>query len=352
MANISRTPSTNLHVNPVYSNFKKGIDHGAAFSARLDTLKLVNKTCEVASKALKLIPSIAAHIPFNIIDPFLKDTKRFIYLCLSFRTIKFYMENPRKAPWTIQVMNVACIGLSFFTIIDILDRLKVDVKVIHTTFKKVPFFGVLPFAGLLNLSIVTLNSMIFLRALDKHKALKIKQNKLKNQIVQNDLTTFKDFVIAKVKKYQDASLTDTSAKTQAKFTKWTNVQAIPTDYDLAAYSAERTKCLESKLQKTQLDQNSTWLTLLSSVMKVSAVVVSTFVILSGFGLAVVAGITVAMGIIEVSCDITNYFLKKKVSQFQVEPNPLPALFAKPVMVVPAWYSRYFRPFNGAPAVGA
>lgn len=78
--------------------------------------------------------------------------------------------------------------------------------------------------------------------------------------------------------------------------------------------------------------------MVSTAAKVTAVAFSTFVVLSGVGASLLVSATVTLGVVEVACEIKNFFTKKTVKSISLpdSPNPVndPILPANPDPILP------------------
>jgi|GEM_PF-4546799 len=301
--------------NFAYGQFQSGIDLGAKISVKLDDVKLLIETTETSLKLIGLISDISKFIPFETIFPFLKDGKRIIGIFLGLRSIKFFMEKPLEKSWKLIALNVAGLSLFCFTIIDVLAGFKVDFSPIHSVFKRVLVFGILPFAGLINLSTITLLGMVFLMTLDKQKRLNQEETKWKQR--QNDFSNFKIFTDLKVESYRF------KAEQQDKSKKWTAIQGSSKEA-LKLYFDGRKLRLNSKLQINRLQKTSTRISLLSTSIKISSIVFSTFVIVSGVGFPVLFGTTLTLAVLKCSLGLGNYFLKRRITHLNsnLPKNPI------------------------------
>ncbi len=347
--------SSDDNSNCLYTHFKQAIHLGNNFSNKLVPIKVFSRALDVALNILRVIPQSAEYIPFGVIDPVLKDTRRFIYFMMTFQNIKFFLENDIHTQWKLTLLNVAGLGLSTFTVIEYLRRLKIDVTGVDSTFKKVPFFGVLRYAGLLSLCNLTINSIVLSFSLERRPRLIDRKIKLQEKLSLVELATLRIYAITQInglqaqldeheRTYIEPLVTKETAKTaeeqeilrahvvkQAqvhnlvqKKQKWERVSEL-SDEQAQIFLEGRITRLTSKLEKTQLELTSNKLSLISSVVKITAIVIPTFVILAGitapvvFGVSTVVIISLTLGVIEVNCDVRNYFLKKKISNFQIAP---------------------------------
>ncbi len=140
----------------IYTGVHKGFSFGAQVSKKLETIKMVDKLGLSILKAASYVPVLVEAVPLSSIETPLKDVKLVTDFFMGFRSLEAGMAGTFAKTWKTLALNVAGLALMFFTIISALSRLKVDVNFITEMAKKVPVFGVLPFAGLMNLSLLTM----------------------------------------------------------------------------------------------------------------------------------------------------------------------------------------------------
>ena len=310
---------------------------GTDFYNLTGVYRLAQKTAEVAIKVIKLFPEFAHALPLGAADSFLKDSKRFLYFFATFPTLQFYIRGKngeeakvKKADWVTQLFNLSGVALAAIGIIDILERFQFDFQPMHNFFKKVPGIGVLPYAGILNLSLVTMTSIIFFQTRQKRQKLLLKEEKLNKQI-DFDVAGFKQFITEKCEKYENSSV---KVDKKAKWNRFAQLDQSALDN----YFKLRKDFLIKKLDKVKVEKKSASLTMVSTAAKVTAVAFSTFVVLSGVGASLLVSATVTLGVVEVACEIKNFFTKKTVKSISLpdSPNPVndPILPANPDLIIP------------------
>lgn len=310
----------------IYHSLQWTATKGMQVSKSLDPLKLLSKGAITALKVTeKVVPYFAclALIPFGTLYSPLKDVKRICNFFLAFRSFDFYLNKGAKGPWVIQVLNIAGLGLFVFTVIDLLERFKFDVSAIHNIAKKVPLFGVLPFAGLLNLCTLTLYGSIYLLGLEKKEKLNEEEERISNKI--NLWQTKRErqiHIVRKAYHYNNSNFDQLSTqeriRQEAKRASWNALRNCNEPHQNPAFFQRKVNKWELKLEKLSVEKRSNELALVSGSTKILSTLISSAALLSGVGIPLALTISLGLNVIEAACDGRNYFLKKQVPHYRFD----------------------------------
>lgn len=169
---------------------------------------VVMKTMQVSVAILSCIPSLE---PF-IMAPkqFCKEAKNFTDVIKNLKSIDGLL-NFFQLPPTLIILNLSGTLLFILSSITIIDRFKLgDVSTIKMRLASIPIFGVLPYGGLLALSVIGLMAPVILLSLEKKRKLEKEESRIKNEklafwstdLDQAKVTKKKRLVKAKLEKFR------------------------------------------------------------------------------------------------------------------------------------------------------
>ena len=110
---------------------------------------------------------------------FCKDARNFINFIKGSKSVDGILNF--QFSWRIIVLNISGMTLSIVSFLSLAERFKfLDITAIKVCLAAIPVLSVLPFGGLLSLSVVGLMSMTFLLSLDKKRKIEKEQIHIKN----------------------------------------------------------------------------------------------------------------------------------------------------------------------------
>lgn len=342
----------NSFQNVIYTSLDACVSLGCQVSKELEAVKVINKAGLAVLKAGSYVPAIANNVPIAAIETPLKDIKTFSDFFMGFRSLDALLKGNFAKNWKVLALNVSGLALMFFTTISGLGRMGVDVSLVTNLAKQVPVFGVLPFAGLLNLSLATMFGMLYLMARDAKAELEEKKEKVpaKLQFWSNPID--ESLINARIHKYREVR------PNPEKLQVWQKIQTHSTDHaeqvqfldrqieesrdnktsfdkntqtrlrfddvttKIQEFSAQKHTKWEKKLEKIELGIQSSNLTMLASAAKIAAIIIVSGAILSGVGVAAAAAFAAIMGLIEAGAGFKNYVVKSSMSEYQITPVKL------------------------------
>lgn len=317
---VSPTHYIKLPFEYAYAGIKSGVAFGAKMSFQIDLIKVINDTASVSLKAIKYAPDLKAAIPYAMLDGLVKDSKRVCNILMGLRSVDYLMEGAKDRTWLTVAMNVSGIGLFVLTVIDVAERFGVDVSVVHEAAKQVPIFGVLPFAGLLDLSLVGLYGTIFLKTWNKKPAMANAEAKLNQRIAfwqkPLDETAIKDRLqkySIQVEDKKKAMLYDENKAVLQNVLNHINDKP----QEIAQFKQDKEARCKAKLEKLQLEKHSSNLTMLGSGSKILSIIIVSGAIVSGAWIPAATILGLGLGFVKAGTGIRNYALKREIKQFQI-----------------------------------
>lgn len=133
---------------------------------------LIIRTAQLGVTTLAYAPSIDPHLPFA--KQICKDAKNFTNVIKGMKTIDAILHF--KFSWRTLVLNISGMVLLIVSAVSLLERFKlvmVMVTAIKVGLAALPIFGILPFGGLLALSIIGLMGTVFIML--REKRIKLEQ---------------------------------------------------------------------------------------------------------------------------------------------------------------------------------
>jgi hypothetical protein len=304
----------------IYSGIRSGIAMGSQLSKKLDTVKTIQMMGSSILQTAKYVPLLVTTLPISLFESPLKDIKRFCNFTMGFRSLEAMTQGKFFDPsWKIRAINIAGLALFVFTILELLERLAFDLIFIHEAFKKVPFFGVLLYAGLLDLSLLTLSGAIFLINWEKKSKLAETEEKIKEKIETWQIPLDRSRVQMRLEHYETKE--DRTNNLETKKAQW---QRIHEQFDLisgqiADFQQKKLEKWEKKLEKNSLEKRVNKISLWTGGSKIVTTLMKAAAILSGVGIPVVLGLKMILGLFETGGGLTNYFMKRSIAAYNFQP---------------------------------
>ncbi|MFI5344050.1 MAG: hypothetical protein ACHQUC_07510 [Chlamydiales bacterium] len=310
----------------ISSGIQHGVAMGSSLSKQLDIIKNVQKVGSSILKVAKYVPSLVETLPISLLETPLKDVKRFCNFFMGFRSLEAITQGRFfDRSWKIRALNIAGLALFIFTIIELLERFTINVSNIHEAFKKVPFFGVLLYAGLLDLSLLTLSGAIFLMNLDKKSKLANSEQKIHEKIETWKKPLDRSRVQTRLEHY--GTKEDESNTLETKKVQW---QRIHDQFDLltdqiADFQQKKLEKWEKKLEKIALEKRVNKIALWTGGSKIVATLMTAVAALSGVGITVALGISMIVGLLEAGGGLKSYFMKRTIAAYKFQPVIFPEI---------------------------
>lgn len=241
-------------------------------SYKLDEVKFGQKISAVSIKILEFVPLAVELLPLKTAKTVCRRIKLIINVCMFGRSANSFAEGKVNSVRML-VLNVAGVVLGIFASIEVLELCKYDMSAIHQAAASVPVFGVLPYAGLLNLALLTLFACTLLGNVEKRTGMQ-----------------------------QEWSQAD------AKFEKW-NIRLQGESSTKNVYKTQHWK-------KISLENSCNRYSIGSGVISVVGLVATTVLTLSGVGLAVIGAVGLILAAPDIYCGCKTFFLKREISHIQ------------------------------------
>jgi hypothetical protein len=309
--------------NACYQTVHNGIDKsfklGVHVNEKLVLIALVVKVGQALIRAAPLIPGAEVIIPVSDLEVPLKDGKIITDVGKGFPSLEALMNGQFAKTWKILALNVSGLALMFFAIISGLNRLKVDVSLITELAKKVPFLGVLPFAGLLNLSILTMFGTLYLMSREKLIVINSKTLPKVNQKITNWSKPINaDMINQRINYYSDYK--KNKPNHQTKLAMWEKIeQNIVPELIIKNFSDQKKTKWERKLEKINLEITSCRVQKLISAVKIASIIAVSATIIIGVGITAATTFAIALALIEAGSSIKKYNLKNSIEAYKFEP---------------------------------
>lgn len=138
---------------------------------------LILKVAQVGSTVIAFVPSIAPLLEGPVL--FCKDVKLFTGILKGFKSIDNLLNIT--FAWKVVVMQISSLTLFVISVLSFAERFELfQVTAIKVMLAAIPILGVLPFGGLLTLSLLGLSGVLLLFAIDKKNKLDLEENHLIN----------------------------------------------------------------------------------------------------------------------------------------------------------------------------
>ena len=329
---------------------------------------LILRVTQVGTSLFALIPSVEPILegPKN----FFRDAKLFTSLLKGFRTIDQTL-NLRYA-WKLLVLQASSITLLAINVLSFVERFNiVPVTAIKVSLAAIPIFGILPYGGLLALSVGILSVMLILFSIDKKETLDQEENQMMNQNVafwslpldlakveqkqskyERNAAEINQEIIAyeaifKEGKQCEAELKERSEKSKQLYacqkaiaelnetiaskrqaqesyaekarqwdllkTHWTKIDVN----EINGFRQAKSEKWSAKLQRLQFEKKANLFSMASSSCLVSKQI---FTLVAAFSTRLVLplGAHIAIEFIGTACGVTNFFMKKLLEQHKIQ----------------------------------
>jgi len=279
---------------------------------------LVVRTFQVVVTIFSMFPQIDIYL--EIPKQLCKDAKNFTNILRGFKSVDGVVNF--KLQFKAIILNISGLTMMVLSVISVIDRFHLlNVTVIKVTLTVIPIIGVLPFGGLLPLSIIGLVGTTLIMGLEKQW----KMNETANLIRNDKLAYWSQLDLGKIQqkieKYQYRVEHEQQNEYVGKLGQW---RALARSWnhirreDLEKFRWAKESKWQTKLNKLEQDKVSTWLSMITHITVVSRQIFLVGAVLSGFGLvAIPFYVNLGFDLTGMRCDLGNYFIKKSIRPIQV-----------------------------------
>lgn len=336
--------------------------------------ELILKMIQMSVALLSFIPFMESNL--DGAKQFCKDGKNFSNFVKGLKSVDGFLNF--KFSWKSIVLNVSGMTLCIVSTLSLLDRIQVvNISVIKVYLVAIPRFGILPYGGLLSLSVVGLMGMIALLALEKRGKLEkekvfIQDDKLiywsqpldshrvhehqvkyqtkvldlqseivayealiqKGEEIENELSGRSDqtYPIYTCRKALD-ELRGTFENKQReleefekKSSKWTALDRNWTHIDskeLEAFRQAKREKWEAKLNKIEQEKRMSLFSIINNVIILSRQALVIVSVATGYGI-VTLPLLINMGLDAAiaGCGIKTFFMKRSIKKIKIPPVDL------------------------------
>ncbi len=349
-----------------FQGLKKGVrltlDHVVK---PLKTPRLALKFAQFTVKTLSLIPTCQPTL--KPVSNVIKECKDYDNFLKGIRAVDGAL-NPR-FNWKAMTLTVAGISLFTLSCLTMGDKFKfIKITPIKTALTALPLIGVLPFGGVLHISLVVMFGILFLMSLENRGRLKEGEKGLQKKIdywtktidgekIAERLTNYETKISALEKEIEALQCLrkEGEAKTDAKpYTKKALNEIVDTIDQLSKKQAKHLKkkaewekldtakseaLRNAKLAKWQerlaakkLESVLNRTDLVDRVTNIVSNIIYVGTTLSGYGEVVRIGIDVGVGLVGCACALNEWRLRKKISQIKPKPVELESFLYSPSCV--------------------
>lgn len=307
----------------IYNTFSTG----ESISDYLAPVKAINKVFGSTLAVASYISNIENYIPVSVLQPISKDIKNGVDFFMGFRSFKAIMNGKfarnDKGEFKLKILalNVSGLALMFFTSVSLLGRFKFNVSAITNFTKNVPVLGALPYAGLLNVSLLTMFGTLYLMSEEKIASLKKAAPKLYEKITDWAEPLDQEKIQKKLDHYRDYNKNKPNHLT--KLAMWEKISESELDSDeIKSFSQRKFAKWSLKRDKLNLEIHSNKLQKLSCAAKVVATFAVSIAILTGTWVAIAAAVAVCLGVVEAVSGWKNYQAKNELSSNTYKYTPV------------------------------
>jgi len=328
---------------------------------------LIMKVMRTAIKALMYIPKLTAHLGRT--KSLLKEIKDFTNVINGLQSIDGLINF--KFSWKLTTLNVSGLVLFVLSIINLSEKFLIDCTTIKTAFTAIPVFGVLPFGGLLHISIIGLFGSLMSLSLNKRKKQEQTAHKINNKIdfwknsidlnkisIRNLKYEVKILNLQKNLALKEKKLTDGKeaeknsgmliskkllvvhqkslevlqddinknkqelSKLEKKKHQWgclgKNFKEINVE-QLQDYQKAKEHKWKNKFDKLNIEKKSNLLTINNNIIGITKQLIIVATVITGIGLTILPFALLGFGIISSAISITNYFMKKSIDEIKINP---------------------------------